>query len=248
MVKRDILGQRFTRLVVTEPRPSIRDSKGRSVAIWHVKCDCGNEKDVTAGALLSGDTKSCGCLNREQQRKSKHRFTCTYDLSGEYGVGYTNKGDEFWFDKEDYELIKNYSWYKHRKYFEAKVPKTKKVIYLHRLVMGIGFVAYDHTTDVDHIITQNKFDNRKSNLRIVNKAQNNQNHIIQKNNTSGYSGVMYHKRDKIWEAYITINRKKTYLGRFKNKNDAINCRLEAENKYYGIYSYNNSQKINVGGN
>lgn len=29
--------------------------------IWHCKCDCGNEKDVTSRELINGDTISCGC-------------------------------------------------------------------------------------------------------------------------------------------------------------------------------------------
>ena len=33
-----------------------------------------------------------------------------YDLTGDYGIGYTKEGDEFWFDKEDYEKIKKYIW------------------------------------------------------------------------------------------------------------------------------------------
>lgn len=36
---------------------------------------------------------------------SKHK-TNTYDLTGEYGIGYTSSGDEFWFDLEDYDKIK----------------------------------------------------------------------------------------------------------------------------------------------
>ena len=30
-----------------------------------------------------------------------------YDLSGEYGIGYTAKGEKFLFDKDDFEKIKN---------------------------------------------------------------------------------------------------------------------------------------------
>lgn len=29
----------------------------------------------------------------------------TYDLSGEYGIGYTSNGEQFYFDKEDFCLI-----------------------------------------------------------------------------------------------------------------------------------------------
>lgn len=34
-----------------------------------------------------------------------------YDLSGEFGKGWTNKEEEFWFDLEDFDKIKNYCWH-----------------------------------------------------------------------------------------------------------------------------------------
>jgi hypothetical protein len=30
--------------------------------LWRCRCDCGNEKIVSGSVLLSGDTRSCGCL------------------------------------------------------------------------------------------------------------------------------------------------------------------------------------------
>lgn len=242
MQKKNLLGQRFGRWTVIEYAPSIRTPSGHSRTMWHCLCDCGKEKDVATNDLVSGDSKSCGCLNRENICRTKHKITCTYDLSGEYGIGYTNKGDEFWFDKDDYDLIKDYSWFKHRKYFVAKIPMTDKAVYLHRLIMGLGFTTYDHKTDVDHIITENKFDNRKSNLRIVTKSQNNTNKTLQKNNTSGYPGVTYRKRDNIWEVTININNKRVYIGRYDNFEEAVNKRKWAEDVYYGEYSYRSSQR------
>lgn len=38
-------------------------------ALWRCKCDCGNEIDVTATDLVSGHTRSCGCLMRETSAK-----------------------------------------------------------------------------------------------------------------------------------------------------------------------------------
>ena len=35
-----------------------------------------------------------------------------YDLTGKFGIGYTSKGEEFYFDLEDYDKIKNHLWYK----------------------------------------------------------------------------------------------------------------------------------------
>ena len=58
----DITGQKFGRWTVmniTDKR-----TKNRTI-IWHCKCECGNEKDVDGYTLKSGQSKSCGCLNRE---------------------------------------------------------------------------------------------------------------------------------------------------------------------------------------
>lgn len=34
--------------------------------IWLCKCECGNEHSVSSSSLVSGLSRSCGCLNREQ--------------------------------------------------------------------------------------------------------------------------------------------------------------------------------------
>ena len=43
---------------------------------------------------------------------------------------------------------------------------------------------------------------------------------IQQSNANGYIGARWHKRDKIWESSISINGKKTYLGRFNTEKEA----------------------------
>ena len=57
------IGQRFGRLVVTSRMPN----KDHSL-FFLCKCDCGNEKGICKGSLVSGDTRSCGCLKRETSR------------------------------------------------------------------------------------------------------------------------------------------------------------------------------------
>lgn len=56
----DLTNKRFGRLVAKFV--SGRDSHPN--VIWHCKCDCGNEVDVIASALLSGNKRSCGCLKK----------------------------------------------------------------------------------------------------------------------------------------------------------------------------------------
>ena len=52
------------------------------------------------------------------------------------------------------------------------------------------------------------------------------------NNKSGYKGVCWAKRREKWEAYIIFKGVKHHLGYFKNKQDAIKARKEAEEKYF----------------
>lgn len=84
--------------------------------------------------------------------------------------------------------------------------------------------------DTDHI-NRNRLDNRRGNLRCVDRAQNNYNTAIWVNNTSGHKGVSWNKRTKSWRAYIggggSMGSRRE-LGHFKNIEDAVAARLAAE--------------------
>ena len=229
----DLIGQRFGKLVVEE---LIGHTKNHGV-IWKCKCDCGNEVDVLAACLTGNRKTSCGCDTIERIRQSRIKSN-TYDLSGDYGIGYTSKGEEFYFDLEDYELIKDYCWRMHNGYLDAKVRDgSNKRILMHCLIMGHKYV--------DHI-GGNKNDNRKSNLRIPPKkykfhTYNNMNKRIQSNNTSGCPGVYYCKDRCKWRVSISVNNRCIDLGSYSTFDEAVRVRKEAEEKYFGEYSYGNSQ-------
>lgn len=62
----DITGQRFGRL--TACYPARRYDKSGSV-IWHCRCDCGNEVEVSYNSLMYTSQKSCGCQKREHSQR-----------------------------------------------------------------------------------------------------------------------------------------------------------------------------------
>lgn len=64
----DISGQRFGRLVVIH-RVYSHNANSR----WLCKCDCGNEKVILSGSLISGSANSCGCIKKEVATKLKYR-------------------------------------------------------------------------------------------------------------------------------------------------------------------------------
>jgi len=97
--------------------------------------------------------------------------------------------------------------------------------------------------DIDHI-NQSKYDNRIDNLRDVDHAVNGRNQLINKNNTSGFAGVCWNKKSKKWEASIMVNYKTMHLGRFTNKEDAINARKQANIKH-NFHPNHGTKKVGV---
>ena len=112
-------------------------------------------------------------------------------------------------------------------------------IELHRFLLNI---ERNSKIIVDHINTHHPEDNRKANLRIVTQSENNMNRKLAINNKSGVVGVCWDKNNNCWLAQIGFDSQKIRLGYFKNKEDAIKARKEAEEKYFGEHSYDNSQK------
>lgn len=83
---------------------------------------------------------------------------------------------------------------------------------------------------IDHI-DGNGLTNKAENLRAVSHAENGKNQRKYKTNTSGVTGVYWHKDCSKWYAQICINGKEIYLGYFVDKNEAIKARKAAEMKF-----------------
>jgi len=121
-----------------------------------------------------------------------------------------------------------------RGYYHVCLGTSRRNKTIHRLV-AIQFIP--NPEDKPDIYHRNgvKTDNRIENLRWCNSSENGRNSNISKNNSSGYVGVSWYERDKVWESYITANYKKIHLGYFKHKEDAILARQEAEIEYFGEF-------------
>lgn len=228
-------GQRFGRWTVIQQAGR---SSNNSV-IWQCKCDCGVIKNVNGVTLRNGSSLSCGCLNKEiNSLRNQNKKINRYDLSGEYGIGFTEEGKQFWFDKEDYKKILPYYWtFNQSGYVVSVGVESEKRIRLSRFVMN----CLDEKCLIDHI-EHHLYDNRKSHLRKANNSQNTMNSILKSNNSSGVTGVSWDKKRNKWIVSIMKNYKAIYLGRFDDFEDAVKARKSAEEIYFGEWSYENSQK------
>ena len=224
---KNLIGMQFGRLTVLERADNAKDGSSR----WLCQCNCEehNTGIVSGRNLNSGHTKSCGCIRKEITQNL--RPFNKYDLdSKEYGIGYTNKGEEFYFDKEDYDLIKDYCW-NAKNDGRIYTVRNKKHILMHVLIMNDvektnEQIFIDHEDGVP-------YNNRKYNLRPCTPAQNTHNRHFSPYNTSGVMGVWYDKSRNKWIASLKEGNQYRLHKRFTDINDAIIARLKAEKEYYG---------------
>lgn len=83
----DMTGQKCGRLTVTDTF----EVRGRRRTYWLCACSCGAQKWVIADALRSGATRSCGCLNDETRRETRHGGAVNGRHSPEYATWHSMK-------------------------------------------------------------------------------------------------------------------------------------------------------------
>lgn len=103
--RRDLLGQRFGRLLVIEDL-----GKGKNDHyFWRCKCDCGNIVVVKSGHLSdkSGGVKSCGCLLTDFNKQHQLAFgeASFNDLYRSYMTGAEIRNLSFTLDKDQFAKI-----------------------------------------------------------------------------------------------------------------------------------------------
>ena len=146
-------------------------------------------------------------------------------------------------DLDDVDLISQYKWTLGNHGYVTS-GSGKNQILLHRLLSNAPNNVY-----VDHI-NRNKLDNRKLNYRFCTNQENNRNKDLYAHNSSGITGVTWNKERSKWQAQIVVNDKNISLGRFEVFDDAVNARLNAEEKYFKDFMPENRnglyESINTG--
>jgi len=124
-------------------------------------------------------------------------------------------------DEDDYEFLNQFKWHaliQGENIYACRYQtrnKKQRYVRMHRAILGV----YNSSIDVDHI-NRNTLDNRKSNIRMALHYENLRNRSKQKNNTSGYKGVSWHKQLRRWSVRIKHNGKYHSIGTYYDKRDA----------------------------
>lgn len=143
-------------------------------------------------------------------------------------------------DDDIYEQFKNQKLYSHRRgsslqtagYYARTwdIPGKRKHL-LHRLIMKA-----QPGQEVDHI-NGDSLDNRRENLRIVDKSRNQRNQRkSSKPMSSKFKGVAWYKNGNCWRAQIRIDDRVTHLGYFKDEIEAARAYNQAAAIQYKEYA------------
>lgn len=206
---------------------------------FECECDCGSKEKVKI---------SLSQINKVENKENKKVLSCKncawkyfktdklnkYILDEEYGIGFADGYDkngnpdviEFYFDLEDYDKIKRFTWTGTKLGYIKSIIRGKN-IWLHSLIMN----TVDSENIVDHG-DRKPWNNRKENLRVVSTRENNQNRGLRKDNVSKVTGVSYVKKYKTWRVDVTCDGIRHYYGIFKNYEDAVRQRLIGETEWF----------------
>jgi hypothetical protein len=144
-------------------------------------------------------------------------------------------------DPEDLPIILGRNWRLVRsKYQQGLIgypkggPKGQDE-YLHRLIMNTP-----KGLDTDHI-DGNHLDNRKSNLRVCTKAQN-QHNRHRAHGLSKFKGVSWHTKTKKWQARVALNGKRIHIGVFDSEIEAAKAYDQKARELYGDFARPNFER------
>lgn len=214
----NIVGQIFGSLTVKEYVGLVK-AGNRKVSGYRCSCTCGGEKIVPRSYLLGGRTKTCGKCREQKVVKENGYYRCI-----------TPSGKSFIFDEIDLPLVKSHNWWISSDDGYAMTWIDNR---------NVRFTRLQHVLSknqmIDHI-DGDRCNNRRSNERVVTKLQNNWNKGMRRNNTQGYVGIYYHRKNKNYVARIYTNRKYIHLGSYESKEEAARAYDEAARFYYGEFA------------
>jgi hypothetical protein len=207
----DISGKKFNRWSVIK----YLGTDKRNEAMFLCECDCGTKRVLLSSTLRYGTSK--GCTNCRTPSKIAGS---TYSISGDTAIFLTSKGEKIIVSLEDAEKAGAHTWCISKDGYPVATI-NRKTTKLHHYLLGTT-----PSSMIDHK-NGNKLDNCRENLRFASFSENASNMRMRKDNTSGFKGVFWNKKDHTWCSVITFKGKTYRLGNFINKNEAALAYNEA---------------------
>lgn len=141
-------------------------------------------------------------------------------------------------DAEDYEAMMAFRWWYHSEGYACRSVgggnKPRFIFFMHREIAGTP-----EGLDTDHRMSGFRgcgLDNRRANLRICTTAENIRNQGIRSSNRSGFKGVSYSQKDRVFRAWIRSGNKNVCLGGFSTAELAYERYKAAAVANYGEFA------------
>ncbi len=185
--------------------------------------------------VLSGDY----CRNFQTKRKISRRNKPPLPESDDVRFIPLTQGKFAVVDAEDYDRLAKYKWSTSREqhlFYACRCNNYKRVL-MHREILNATKEKV-----VDHI-DGNGLNNRRNNLRLCTKAQNNLNSRPRRSSTSKYKGVCYDRKLNKWLSQIIWRGERTYLGRFKDETEAAIAYDRKAEQLFGEFAYLNFPQL-----
>lgn len=211
MNKSNLIGQTFHRLTVVADAGYYQEPHGQRRLRWECICECGNTAIVTGKHLKSGNTKSCGCLQRESVIKMNYR----HGLCG-------NPIHHLWNTMR--RRCNDPNQKSHTRYKDRGIIVCDE--WLNSFTAFYGWAlshGWKQGLQIDRIDNNGNYE--PSNCRFVTSRENALNRVcIRSTNKSGYEGVSMDTESGKWRAGIMVKGKTKHLGRFQRTIDAAKAR------------------------
>lgn len=136
-------------------------------------------------------------------------------------------------DDEDYDQLRALKWHaigsdKYGWYAACIIHGS--TVEMHRFILG-----RPAGMEVDHV-DRNGLNNTRNNLRLATHAENMRNRCIARNNTSGFKGVHWNRKDSRRVAQMKFNGQYIYLSYYCNAIDAARAYDSKASELYGEFA------------
>ena len=206
--------------MLTAIEPTDKRADGGSV-VWKCHCDCGRDVEVSLNRLKKGKVRSGGLLSHPPQKDFIGKRFGRLTVTGYAGKLNENTTEHYWNCRCDC----------------GNVTTVGQNVLQRGETVSCGCYQKERVLDALRLV-------ENTSVTILEHSKK-----LKANNTSGYTGVHQEKSGK-WIAYINFKKKRYWLGRFDDLEDAVCARKRGEEMhndflkwYYATYPDGNCRQV-----